>query len=141
MPGVCGGCAQQGPGFVASGNRTRGIGSGGHPRTVDVHINALGGERATVAARFIETGHEDAGNGGMMRRDPSREIMAAHRDRAIAIMEEFHARSCFDMALRSRRRGRKSMGEEERKQVSARMKKYWADRKQRQPRPRCGRAG
>jgi hypothetical protein len=44
-------------------------------------------------------------------------------DRAIASIEQLQADG--DIPVRSRR-GRKSMSPEERRQVSARMKKYWA---------------
>ena len=46
--------------------------------------------------------------------------------RAIAMLEEL---AKPDSGPPRSRRGRKSMGEEERRQVSERMKKYWAGRK------------
>jgi hypothetical protein len=49
-------------------------------------------------------------------------------DRVIASLEDLRAATKID-ALRKSRRGRKSMGAEERREVSARMKKYWARRR------------
>jgi hypothetical protein len=54
-------------------------------------------------------------------------------DQAIAALEEMHrARSLSPQTsrLRGKRRGRKSMGAEERKEVSKRMKRYWAKRRE-----------
>ncbi|HTQ54979.1 MAG TPA: hypothetical protein VMI94_10995 [Bryobacteraceae bacterium] len=44
----------------------------------------------------------------------------------IAALEQFESTGTMPAP---RRRGRKSMGEEERQQVSERMKKYWATRR------------
>jgi hypothetical protein len=52
----------------------------------------------------------------------------AHLDRMIATLESFDARSA--PAWPRKRQGRKFMGEKERRQVSARMKKLWAARHQ-----------
>jgi hypothetical protein len=49
-------------------------------------------------------------------------------DRVIASLEELRAAREID-ALRKSRRGRKSMSPEERRQVSARMRKYWEGRR------------
>ena len=49
--------------------------------------------------------------------------------RMVGRLEKLHGIPETDTPSRS---GRKSMGDEERQQVSARMKKYWADRKRRQ---------
>ena len=48
-------------------------------------------------------------------------------DRVIASLEDFQA--ITPNAAGPRRRGRKSMNEGERREVSARMKKYWAERR------------
>jgi hypothetical protein len=48
-------------------------------------------------------------------------------DRVIASLEELQA-AVTVAPLRKERRGRKSMGAEERREVSERMKKYWAAR-------------
>ena len=59
----------------------------------------------------------------------------AKLDRVIAALEELQAATAVRALLRSRR-GRKSMSAEERQEVSARMKKYWArERKQEQAGP------
>lgn len=52
-------------------------------------------------------------------------------ERVIASLEELQrAAEANTQAMgRSKRRGRKSMGSQERKEVSERMKKYWADRR------------
>jgi hypothetical protein len=51
-------------------------------------------------------------------------------ERAIAGLGELRSISQdLPASLSGKRRGRKSMGAEERKQVSARMKKYWAMRR------------
>jgi hypothetical protein len=58
------------------------------------------------------------------------------RDRvksAIAALEEFLASGHSDAADLPKRRGRKQMPPQERKEVSERMKKYWADRRRRKP--------
>jgi len=47
-------------------------------------------------------------------------------ERTIAAIEELAA---GELAPVRKRRGRKSMGVEERRQVSARMRKYWANRR------------
>jgi hypothetical protein len=52
----------------------------------------------------------------------------ANVDRAIAAVEELQrAATNLSVSGGSTRRGRKSMGARERKEVSDRMKKYWAD--------------
>ncbi|MGB9612107.1 MAG: hypothetical protein ACPL7M_14145 [Bryobacteraceae bacterium] len=52
-------------------------------------------------------------------------------DRLIAVLEELERTADKDRpAPRKKRRGRKSMSPEERRQVSERMKRYWAQRKQ-----------
>jgi hypothetical protein len=48
-------------------------------------------------------------------------------DRVIASLEELQA-AVTVAPLQKKRRGRKSMGAEERREVSERMKKYWAAR-------------
>ena len=52
-------------------------------------------------------------------------------ERVIASLEELQRTSAANPLIpgRSRRRGRKSMGAEERRDVSERMKKYWAGRR------------
>ena len=52
-------------------------------------------------------------------------------ERVIASLEELQRAAQANPAPpdRSRRRGRKSMGAEERQEVSERMKKYWASRR------------
>jgi hypothetical protein len=52
-------------------------------------------------------------------------------ERVIASLEELQRASAANSQLmgRPKRRGRKSMGSEERQEVSARMKKYWANRR------------
>jgi hypothetical protein len=50
-------------------------------------------------------------------------------ENSIAALEALHATQGDE---RARRRGRKSMGDEERQQVSERMKKYWGSRRQQQ---------
>jgi hypothetical protein len=56
-------------------------------------------------------------------------------EEAIASLEELlEAKTVtgdLDLKQLKRRRGRKTMGPEERRLVSARMKKYWADRRSR----------
>ena len=55
----------------------------------------------------------------------------AELDAAIVVLERLHARPSTEItALPAKRRGRKSMDKEERKEVSLRMKEYWAARKQ-----------
>jgi hypothetical protein len=49
-------------------------------------------------------------------------------DKAIASLEQIQNTGVGDVKL-STRRGRKSMDEDERRQVSERMKKYWAGRR------------
>jgi hypothetical protein len=52
-------------------------------------------------------------------------------DRVIASLEELLHSKSSQTALGGRsRRGRKSMGAKERQEVSARMKRYWAGRRQ-----------
>jgi len=48
-------------------------------------------------------------------------------NKVIAAIEQFQHTGTLPQ---QRRRGRKSMGEEERKEVSERMRKYWASRRQ-----------
>ena len=51
-------------------------------------------------------------------------------ERAIAMLEELqNTHVGGSIPLLQKRRGRKSMGLEERRQVSARMRKYWANRR------------
>jgi hypothetical protein len=52
----------------------------------------------------------------------------AKRDRVIASLEDLEAQRY--PARAPKKRGRKSMGKKERRDVSARMKKYWAGRRQ-----------
>jgi hypothetical protein len=52
---------------------------------------------------------------------------------AIAALEEFLASGYSEATDLPRRRGRKQMSPEERKEVSERMKKYWANRRRRKP--------
>ena len=55
-------------------------------------------------------------------------------ERAIAELEELKKTGgAAGGGLVKKRRGRKSMGLEERRQVSKRMSKYWANRRQHQP--------
>jgi hypothetical protein len=65
--------------------------------------------------------------------DLNRAIRDLHEEldrlnQVIAAMEQFMSTGTLPMP---HRRGRKSMDEEERQQVSERMKKYWADRRKR----------
>jgi hypothetical protein len=54
----------------------------------------------------------------------------ARLDRMIATLEEFQKNGLVPGAeTGAKRRGRKTMGEEERREVSERMKQYWAGRK------------
>lgn len=50
-------------------------------------------------------------------------------DRVIASLEELESGGAGQPALSRSRRGRKSMGAEERLEVSVRMKAYWAKRR------------
>lgn len=53
-------------------------------------------------------------------------------ERVIASLEEMQRAAGREIPPKlqtGKRRGRKSMGEEERREVSARMKKYWASRR------------
>jgi hypothetical protein len=50
-------------------------------------------------------------------------------EKAIAALEQLQANSS-DTAVKPKRPGRKSMGEEERRKVSARMKRFWAEHKE-----------
>jgi hypothetical protein len=54
-------------------------------------------------------------------------------ERAIALLEQLHRNQGNSKAVARKRRGRKSMGSEERREVSARMKRYWASRRQQLP--------
>ena len=49
-------------------------------------------------------------------------------ERVIASLEELNAPDITENARVASRRGRKSMSPEERREVSARMKRYWANR-------------
>jgi hypothetical protein len=49
--------------------------------------------------------------------------------RAIALREELHRNQGSSSAAALKRRGRKSMGSEERREMSERMKRYWASRR------------
>jgi hypothetical protein len=51
-------------------------------------------------------------------------------DRAIASLEEFQKGA--QSVIPKNRRGRKSMDEEARKEVSERMRRYWANRRKKQ---------
>lgn len=54
----------------------------------------------------------------------------ARLDRVIASLEELQRAAGGDTGGETpKRRGRKTMSEEERRQVSERMKQYWADRR------------
>ncbi len=54
----------------------------------------------------------------------------ARLDRVIASLEELQRAAEADSEeATAKRRGRKAMSEEERRQVSERMKQYWADRR------------
>ena len=50
-------------------------------------------------------------------------------DRVIASLEKLMAEPGLSLDAPAKRRGRKSMGAEERLEVSARMKRYWAKRR------------
>jgi hypothetical protein len=50
-------------------------------------------------------------------------------DRVITSLEKLISQPSTALELSAKRRGRKSMGAEERQQVSARMKRYWAKRR------------
>jgi hypothetical protein len=54
------------------------------------------------------------------------------------LLEAKSATEDLDLTELKRRRGRKAMGSEERRLVSARMKKYWADRRSRGGKPGPG---
>jgi hypothetical protein len=57
-------------------------------------------------------------------------------ERAIALLEELQGgggRGAHPPDIKPERRGRKSMSEDERREVSERMKKYWASRRQNKP--------
>ena len=54
-------------------------------------------------------------------------------ERAIALLEQLHRNQGSSKAVARKRRGRKSMGSVERREVSARMKRYWASRRQQLP--------
>jgi len=51
-------------------------------------------------------------------------------ERAIALLEQLQRNQGRSSTVAPKRRGRKSMGSEERREVSARMKRYWASRRQ-----------
>ncbi len=60
----------------------------------------------------------------------------ARLDRVIASLEELQKAAGEDSEGEpAKRRGRKAMSEEERRQVSERMKQYWADRRKK-PKPK-----
>ncbi|HZO51118.1 MAG TPA: hypothetical protein VFB63_00305 [Bryobacteraceae bacterium] len=50
-------------------------------------------------------------------------------DRAIASLEDLTKAGAVTPIVVTKRRGRKTMGEDERKEVSARMREYWRKRK------------
>jgi len=54
-------------------------------------------------------------------------------ERAIALLAELQSGGGGDLIPIPKRRGRKSMPSEERSEVSERMKKYWASRRQNKP--------
>ena len=54
-------------------------------------------------------------------------------ERTIALLEQLHRNQRSSKPVARKRRGRKSMGSEERREVSARMKRYWASRRQQFP--------
>ena len=58
-------------------------------------------------------------------------------ERAIASLEELRqiGRTTFDSLKGAKRRGRKSMGADERLEVSKRMQKYWASRRKQKTEP------
>ena len=51
-------------------------------------------------------------------------------ERTIAELELLEKTSSNSVPVAAKRRGRKSMGPEERQEVSVRMKRYWASRRQ-----------
>lgn len=53
-------------------------------------------------------------------------------DRLIAVLEELERAGDRQPAVSRKRRGRKTMSAEERREVSERMKRYWAQRKERE---------
>ena len=63
-------------------------------------------------------------------------------ERVIASLEELQRAASANPLIpgRNKRRGRKSMGAQERREVSERMKKYWAGRRGKTPKntPRLG---
>ena len=60
----------------------------------------------------------------------------AKLDRVITSLEELRESSAgLETQALKKRRGRKSMDAEARKEVSERMKKYWANRKKKKPEP------
>ena len=61
-----------------------------------------------------------------------RQLQAQKRqiDIAIANLEELHGKDGGGNVVMPDRRGRKSMGPEERQQVSDRIKRYWATRRE-----------
>ena len=56
-------------------------------------------------------------------------------ERVIAALEELQRDDSSSVHLGGKRRGRKSMNAEERREVSQRMKKYWASRRKPQGEP------
>lgn len=56
----------------------------------------------------------------------------AKLEQSIAELERLSQSNVVFEALQKRKRGRKSMGVEERKEVSERMRQYWAERRNRQ---------
>jgi hypothetical protein len=58
-------------------------------------------------------------------------VEKAKVENSIAALEALHA-THGNRPERAGRRGRKSMGDEERQQVSERMKKYWGSRREQQ---------
>ena len=68
----------------------------------------------------------------MLNLDPAIRFLRAEvdkLDRVIASLEKLVSDPVSSVAEPLKRRGRKSMGPEERAQVSLRMKKYWAKRR------------
>jgi hypothetical protein len=60
----------------------------------------------------------------------------AKLDRVITSLEELRESSAgLETQALKKRRGRKSMDADARKEVSERMKKYWANRKKKKPEP------
>jgi hypothetical protein len=56
-------------------------------------------------------------------------------ERAIALLEDLAKDGDGATAMAPKRRGRKSMGAEERREVSVRIRKYWENRREHRPDP------